>query len=392
MVTFQNATSTPLSRYPVLSQMIAGIVPFSHGKYSGDGPFTKESVMAIGIPGQFADTFATALNASKSRKSWAQRRTVINSINKCRRDTHEDLAFPWLNNELSHFVGWLMEEGLRSSSIEQYVSNVRSLHAEFDLQMNELQWNIIAKALKGHNNLSTPTPSRIPITPELMFHLKRKLSISRFSEPNRRLLWATSTAMFLGSFRINEILAPTTSKFCPDSSLLARDIKWESARVGSKEVRLLKLNIKKPKETKGSHNVLVEIFELNKCFYSFTEAWSKWRKSSSLPLSANLPPFRWEDGNLLTPNQFNSILKELLNDRIQYTEGFVASHSFRGGLVSIMAQLGYSEQDIQRQGRWNSDSYKNYIKLGRSARVQDQWDLAAKISSLVGTGGYVSRM
>ena len=377
---------------PNLFRMIAGITPFPTGKYSSIGPFTMETAMAVGIPPRFAETYAKAMNASKSRKSWAQRKTVLNKVFKCQSETHQSLPFPWLGNELAHFVGWLMEEGLRSSTIEQYVSNIRSIHSEMDLRMNELQWKFISKALKGHNNLSEPSPSRVPITPDLMFHLKRKLSTSRFSEPERRLIWVVSTAMFQGSFRINEILSPTTTRFCPESSLLTKDVKWESTYVNSQTVRLLKFNIKKPKETRGGQNVPVEIFELKGCFYSCTEAWMKWRRSSSLPLEEGLPPFRWENGKLLTPNQFNLILKEFLNDRIQYIDGFIATHSFRGGLVSVMALLGYSEQEIQRQGRWCSDSYKDYLKLGRSARVQDQWTLATRISELIGVGGNLSRL
>ena len=42
-----------------------------------------------------------------------------------------------------------------------------------------------------------------------------------------------------------------------------------------------------------------------------------------------------------------------------------------------MARAGYSDQEIQRQGRWASDAFLRYLKLGRSTRVQQQQELAA---------------
>ena len=52
------------------------------------------------------------------------------------------------------------------------------------------------------------------------------------------------------------------------------------------------------------------------------------------------PVFRREDGSCFTANDLNGILKALLQDKVQYMKGYVASHSFRSGLVSVMAHLG----------------------------------------------------
>ena len=48
-----------------------------------------------------------------------------------------------------------------------------------------------------------------------------------------------------------------------------------------------------------------------------------------------------------------------------------------------MAKLGYSDSQIQLQGRWRSESYLKYLKLGRGTRLTDQYDLATKISGVV---------
>lgn len=345
-----------------------------------------------GVPERFAESFAQAANGSRSLKTWKQRKSVLNLINKCRADVAEDLPFPWADVELMHFVGWCMDEGKKRSTIEQYVSNIRSLHKEMNLCMIEEKRAMIMNVIKGHGNLANPSPARIPMTPDLMFHLKRKLSNSRLPESGRRLVWLAACALFQGSFRVGELLSPTTNKFCPDTTLLSKDVVWEKAKIGNEEIDLLKFRIKKPKETRGSTIVDVEIFDLNNCFYSCTNAWRKWKHCSKLENLPNLPVFRWENGSLLTANQMNKILKEMMEDKVVYTDGFVATHSFRGGLATVMAQLGYPEEQIKLQGRWASDSYKNYVKMGRSARIKDQWTLANQISSLIGMNGSLSRL
>ena len=136
--------------------------------------------------------------------------------------------------------------------------------------------------------------------------------------------------------------------------------------------------------TNGQIDVEVEMVNLGwDCFYNPTEAWSKWRKDSKLELREDLPVFRQENGRLFTARDLNVILKTMLAEKVMYMEGYVASHSFRAGLVSVMARLGYTEEQIKRQGRWRSDAYLAYVKMGRAARLTEQWEMASKIAALV---------
>ena len=147
---------------------------------------------------------------------------------------------------------------------------------------------------------------------------------------------------------------------------------------------MLLFTIRVPKECRGNGDVQVEVFDLGKdCFYSCVQAWIKWKDSSKLPFDPEMPVFRKESGSLLTPAEFNTCLKELLSDKVNYTEGIVASHSFRAGIASVMAKLGYKDNDIQIQGRWRSDCFLKYLKLGRATRLADQYTLASKISGVV---------
>ena len=126
-------------------------------------------------------------------------------------------------------MGWCLVNGKKASTIEQYVSNIRSIHLDMNLVMEELNWKLLKDVIKGHAILSDPSPSRIPMTPELLFFLKTKLSKSAYCVADRRLIWVLCTAMFMGCFRVGELLSPTIKRFCPDTTLLGKSqkSKWE---------------------------------------------------------------------------------------------------------------------------------------------------------------------
>ena len=358
---------------------------FDAGKYSDKGHVTGNDMIARGIPTQYANTFARAFNGSKARNTWKQQEQIKRTIERCEYDSGIRMAFPWGTTELQTFVGWCLEEHFKGSTITQYVSNVRSLHRDQHLTMDNSDWPFLSQVIKGHDNTSAPIPGRVPMTPELLLEFKKKLSKSRLSIPDRRLVWVVATALFQGSFRVGELLAPSKTKYCPQSTLRSRDVKLTTCKIEGKNVDMLMISLRRPKEVKGSkHEVKVEVFDLGEeCFYSCPVAWKKWRASSKLELEEELPVFRWEDGSFITAGELNKLLKDFLADKVPYEEGIVATHSFRAGIVSVMGVLGYTDEEIMRQGRWRSSSFLEYVKLGRAARLQEQWKLANKISTLI---------
>ena len=90
---------------------------------------------------------------------------------------------------------------------------------------------------------------------------------------------------------------------------------------------------------------------------------------------------RLESGGNYTGKMFNKDLKQLLSPYVDYSKGTVSSHSFRSGLASLMATLGYSDQEIMTIGRWKSDAFLEYIKMDRIKRCGMAKELAQKILS-----------
>ena len=93
----------------------------------------------------------------------------------------------------------------------------------------------------------------------------------------------------------------------------------------------------------------------------------------------NYPMFTEDNGILLTGSKLNSILREAFPE---FADGkkFLSTHSFRLGIPSEMARSGYSDAEIKIQGRWTSDSYNAYVKLGRAQRWLNQWKLSCAMA------------
>ena len=83
---------------------------------------------------------------------------------------------------------------------------------------------------------------------------------------------------------------------------------------------------------------------------------------------------------MLTGANFNKALKDLLSKHINYEEKKFLSHNFRAGFASMMAEAGYSDEEIMRQGRWHSQAFMAYCKTGRGSRLKEQRDLARKLT------------
>ena len=75
------------------------------------------------------------------------------------------------------------------------------------------------------------------------------------------------------------------------------------------------------------------------------------------------PLFLHENGKLLTKQQFNSDLKNLLSIYPQLCAPDIrwTGHCFRSGISTLLATLGFEDHQIQNWGRWHSSAFLRYI-------------------------------
>jgi hypothetical protein len=131
-------------------------------------------------------------------------------------------------------------------------------------------------------------------------------------------------------------------------------MKLDSMKENGKSVRLLRIHLRNPKEQKLAQGVTVELFQTGN-FLCPVAAFLKWRNCSKLQLSKLKPAIRLETGQNYTGRDFNKDLRLMMSQHVDYNKGTISSHSFRGGLASLMASLGYPDHEIMTIGRWRSE-------------------------------------
>jgi hypothetical protein len=77
------------------------------------------------------------------------------------------------------------------------------------------------------------------------------------------------------------------------------------------------------------------------------------------------PVFALSNGTLLTNKIVNEMLYKLLVPMIGESAALITGHSFRAALPSVMASCPdiATQDDIQKWGRWSSNSYLLYTRL-----------------------------
>ena len=82
-----------------------------------------------------------------------------------------------------------------------------------------------------------------------------------------------------------------------------------------------------------------------------------------------MPFFTLANNSGYTGNAFNQHLADLTEKVTAKSDIVVRSHSLRAGVPSELAKRGADPAQIQGVGRWQSDAWKDYCKLGRSKRM-----------------------
>ena len=71
--------------------------------------------------------------------------------------------------------------------------------------------------------------------------------------------------------------------------------------------------------------------------------------------------FIFSDGRPVSPNQFRSLLKVILN-KAGFNPSLYSGHSFRIGRSNDLLKLGLSVETIKKLGRWKSNAVFKYLK------------------------------
>ena len=295
------------------------------------------------------------------------------------KETNEDLSLPWTERKAAIYIVWAAKEKKwAASTLEQYLSAIKSAHRRngFPVDWETFQ---VKNMLKGFKNLAEPRTQRLPITPAIMWKLWDALKAAKLPIMEKRLIWAVCTMLYAGSLRGGEVLGEEEKCFDENKTLLGKDVTIKEMCIGKEKVKVLIAKIKNPKEMAGRGFLNVEMFE-TKSFTCPVKAVEKLRAARNE--KQNEPFSIRAKGKILTISKFNKVLQVLLKDILKYEEGTISSHSFRSGVATAMARAGYQDNEIQRVGRWRSDAFLKYLKLGRSSRLEQQRKLMSCLEDI----------
>ena len=305
-----------------------------------------------------------------ARKTWSCYSTAERMLTRCCEEKGLRRELPLDETTTLTFIHWLVfTRGVKAPTVNSYLAGIRRLHIEKGLDGEHLRTERVKTILKGLKNKNVTEKrrageeSRKPITLDILRLLKARLSESSLSGRDQRMVWTACTTLFHGAFRVHELMCNRQESFDPDFTLLSEDV----SLVKQEGEELLQIRVKAPKEDRAGKSVIVDVFSSGSDICP-VRAFKKW--SSFRLVEKGQPCFRFGSGLPLTGWKFNEIVRERLRGYVKGSEKLFSSHSFRAGAASLMAEIGYSEDEIKAVGRWSSRAYLDYIKLPRTNRAE----------------------
>ena len=169
-----------------------------------------------------------------------------------------------------------------------------------------------------------------------------------------------------GAFRGGELVPKEVESYDSRNTLLRQDMWISKLRVDGKKVEMLSVRLKSAKSARASERgQVVEVFSIESVLCPVRAVKKYLELAGRNP--PNIPMFRREDGLCYSHSSFNADLKKLLREMIPY--GGISAHSFRIGMATLLAQSGYSDDEICAIGRWNSEAFRTYIRGPKVTRV-----------------------
>ena len=251
---------------------------------------------------------------------------------------------------------------LKSVTVEAYLSAIDLKHKLMGFQNFEKSNQIIKLLLKGSENLeiysSKQKTNRNVMTLPLLKILGHEIANKNWSSFEKQLIWTVSCLPFFGSFRIGELLCNNDKCYDPFSSLV-----WGNINVTKDSIIF---HIQSPK-SKNKNGDFVDIFGFKghnccpqKSFLKY-QAMCKEKKNNI----KSSPVFKHENGVILTKQQFNKTIQELMTTHMAKLDIKVTGHSFRAGIPSVLAKYPeiVTNSHIMGWGRWDSGAFLKYTRL-----------------------------
>ena len=205
---------------------------------------------------------------------------------------------------------------------------------------------MVLRGIKRSTDKLHRKKKRNPITPDILHKLHFHLFSSHRHYSDKCMLWAAMVCAFFGFLRISEFTSDHAKSYKADSTLCIDDVTQHN--------NIYTLHIKSSKTDPFRFGVDVRLASNNSmlCPVQAISSYLKCHPTGEGPL------FTFINGHFLTRQSFSRVLKELLPDN-----PLISTHSFRIGAATTAASIGLPRWLIKSLGRWNSDCFRQYIRV-----------------------------
>ncbi|XP_062601811.1 integrase/recombinase xerD homolog [Saccostrea cucullata] len=263
------------------------------------------------------------------------------------------LSLPISVTDVCNFIGVLFSNNYSPSSILSHMSAISFVHKICNMS-DPTQAFVVKKILKGCQTLGPRKDTRLPITAPILQRLVQALdhTVKLFSL--RVLFRAVFLMAFHAFLRLGELTVKSAKG--SDKVLQREDVTFEHK---SNSIVGVQIIMREYKTNKHNKPLVIYLQASPNSQYCPVQALSNYVQTFNHKTG---PLFQTMDGSPVSYSLVTTHLKTAIQFIGLDTDSF-KGHSFRIGAATHAASLGYSEQVIQKLGRWNSDAFRRYIRI-----------------------------
>ena len=258
------------------------------------------------------------------------------------------------------FVGYLIDNNKKSTTIKSYVSAVKKVLLEDGVEVCENKY-LISSLTKACKYVNDKVRIRLPIHKGLLQIILRQVAYMFNTEQNQPYLSALYRAMFVtayyGLFRIGEIASGSHPVLAKDVHIghnknkvlfVLRTSKthWTDVKPQTVKITSTALAVKEKKSI------------INACPFQLLWEYLMVRRPYQVD---DEPFFVFKDRTPVSAENFRKTLRTALEQK-GFNPMLYSGHSLRAGRTGDLAKLKIPLSKIRQLGRWRSNAVFNYLK------------------------------
>ena len=123
--------------------------------------------MSLGVHSSLLNKAEALLGASAARRTWKVHKSALNKVRKVEENLGVSLDFPWGSLSVINFILGCSMEDLKSSTVRNYLSQVKKAHLQADVLWDP-DMAIPNALIKGMSNTEPGRKKRIAVTPKML--------------------------------------------------------------------------------------------------------------------------------------------------------------------------------------------------------------------------------